>query len=184
MILWIMRYAMPKPILYILCGLPFSGKTTFARILANQCDFIHLDLDALVRAKNLFPEEGINEEQWGAVFREVQQQVAGLLTSGKSVIVDAVNYDRVGRDRLRTIARQCDSSVHVIYINLPLEQIEQRRQANQANPQRPPVRDKDLTELITEFEIPTIDENLLVFDGIQSISEWIKQHIRCDFQAA
>ena len=173
---------MPKPTLYIMCGLPFSGKTTLARALANKCGFVHLDLDALARAKSLFPEEGINNEQWGRMFKELYQQVTILLNSGKSVIFDAVNYDRIGRDRLRTIAQQSDSSVHVIYIHLPLQEIEQRRQVNQADPQRPPVRDKDFVELAVEFEIPTLEENLLVYDGTQSIAEWIKQYIHCDLQ--
>ena len=175
---------MGLPTLYVMCGLPFSGKTTLARALANQCGFVHLDLDAIAREKSLFPEEGISDEQWGQVFREVYRQIETLLTSGKSVIFDAVNYDRVGRDRLRTIAQQSGSSVHVIYINLSIQKIEQRRQANQANHQRPPVRDKDFIELATEFEIPTIEENLLVYDGTQPVPEWIKAHIRCNVHAA
>src|SRR5688500_400951 len=126
-----LRDVMPASSLYIMCGLPFSGKTTLARTLANQCGFVHLDLDAIARTKSLFPEEGINDEQWGQVFREVYQQVADLLSKGKSVVFDAVNYDRAGRDGLHTIAQQSDSSVHVIYINLSIWEIEQRRHANQ-----------------------------------------------------
>ena len=171
---------MRKSTLYIMCGLPFSGKTTLARVIANQCGFVHLDLDAIARAKGLFPEEGINDEQWGQMFREVYQEVGTLLTKGKSVVFDAVNYDRVGRNRLRAIAQQSDTSVHIIYINLSIREIEQRRQANQAIPQRPPVRDKDFVALATDFETPIIEENLLIYDGTQSIPEWIKNHVRCD----
>jgi predicted kinase len=171
---------MAKPALYIMCGLPFSGKTTLARALANRCGSVHLDLDAMARGKNLFPEEGINAEQWGQVFREVHRQIAALLTSGRSVIFDAVNQDRVGRDRLRTIAQRSGSSVHVIYVDLSIAEIERRRQANDAAYHRPPVRDKDFVELAAEFEIPTMEENLFVYDGIQSASEWIEHHIRCD----
>lgn len=179
-----LRDVVPRPALYIMCGLPFSGKTTLARSLANQCGFVHLDLDALAREKSLFPEEGINDEQWGQVFREVCRQVAALLVSGKSVVFDAVNYDRVGRDRLRTIAEQSDSGVHVIYIKLSIQELEQRRQANRAHHQRPPVRDEDFMELATGFEPPTIEENLLVYDGTQGMPEWIENHIHCDARAA
>ena len=175
-----LRYVMPRPSLYIMCGLPFSGKTTIARALASRCDFVHLDLDALARAKSLFPEEGINDEQWSQMFREAYQQIALILTSGNSVVFDAVNYDRAGRDRLRMIAQQSDSSVYVVYIDLPIREIEQRRQANLADQTRPLVRDIDFAELVRGFEIPTVEENLLIFDGTQSISEWIKRHIRCD----
>ena len=172
---------MPDSTLYILCGLPFSGKTTLASALADNCGFVHLDLDALARAKSLSPEAGINDEQWGRIFTEVYQQVAALLASGKSVLVDAVNYDRAGRDRFRTIAQESGSPVYVIYINIKIQEIEQRRQANQATPQRPPVRDKDFVELAAEFEIPTNEENLLMYDGTLGISEWIEEYIHCEF---
>jgi len=174
---------MVESTLYIMCGLPFSGKTTLAHALASECGLVHLDLDALARAKSLFPEDGINDEQWGYIFGEIYQQVAALLASGESVVVDAVNFDKAGRERFRTIAQQRGSSVYVIYINLPIQEIEQRRQANQANTQRPPVRDKDFVELATEFEVPTIEENLLIYDGTESVSEWIKGHIHCDSHA-
>jgi predicted kinase len=160
-----------------MCGLPFSGKTTLAHALANQCGFIHLDLDAMARAKNLFPEEGINNEQWGHIFGEVYEQVAALLATGESVVVDAVNSSRAGRDSFRAIAQRHGISVHVIYLDLSIEEIEQRRQTNQVDPQRPPVRDNDFVELATEFEVPTADENLLIYDGLQSIVEWIEQNI-------
>jgi predicted kinase len=171
---------MPKPVLYILCGLPFSGKTTLARALANQCGFVHLDLDALARTKDLLPEEGINDEQWSDVFREVYEQLMILLKSGKSVVFDAVNYDRVGRNRLREIAQQSDSVVHIIYFKISIREIEQRRQANQAHHERPSVRDQDFAALDAEFESPTIEENILIYDGTESIPDWIKDHIHCD----
>jgi predicted kinase len=168
---------MPESTLYIMCGLPFSGKTTLAHALANQCGFIHLDLDALARAKNLFPEQSINDEQWGRIFDEVHRQAAALLASGKSVVFDAVNHDRSGRDRLRRIAQQSGSSVRVIYIDLSRQEIQRRRQANQANSQRPPVQEKDFVEVATEFEIPTVEENLLLYHGTESIPEWIKNNV-------
>jgi predicted kinase len=168
---------MPESTLYIMCGLPFSGKTTLAHVLANQCGFVHLDLDALARAKGIFPEEGIDDKQWGLLFGEAYQHLAVLLASGKSVVFDAVNSQGAGRDHLRTIAQQNGSSVFVIYVNLSIQEIEQRRQANQDNHQRSHVRDKDFTELAKDFEIPTAEENLLIYDGVQSMTEWIKHYV-------
>lgn len=31
--------------LYILCGLPFSGKTVLSKIIVNYLEFEHIDLD-------------------------------------------------------------------------------------------------------------------------------------------
>ena len=168
---------MSESTLYIMCGLPFSGKTTLAQDLAEQCDFVHLDLDTIARAKNLFPEEGISDERWGHIFLEAYEQVAVLLASGKSVVIDAVNSARAGRYRFRAIAQRSSSPVRVIYIDLSIQEIEQRRQTNQAARQRPPVREEDFVELSTNFEIPTVEENLLVYNGTQSIPEWIEHNI-------
>ncbi len=163
--------------LYIMCGLPFSGKTTLAHALADQYDCAHLDLDSLANLAGFSPEEGIDHKQWGLLFSEAHQQLAALLHSGKSVVFDAVNYDRVGRDRLRAIAQENGSSVYVIYIQLPIRELQQRRHANRDNRQRPTSRDQDFVELARDFEIPAVEENLLVYDGVQPIAEWIKGHI-------
>ena len=168
---------MPKPTLFIMCGLPFSGKTTLAHALADQCGCVHLDLDSLASQKGLIPEKGIDDNQWGLLFNEAHQHLAALLSSGKSVVFDAVNYDRVGRDRLQAIARHNGSSVYVVYLNLTLQELEQRRRANLDNRHRPNVREKDFKELARDFEVPTVEENLLVYDGIQPITEWINDHI-------
>ncbi|NOT06389.1 MAG: ATP-binding protein [Anaerolineales bacterium] len=168
---------MPRPTLYIMCGLPFSGKTTLAHILADQCGCVHLDLDSLANQKGLTPEEGIDDNQWGLLFNEAHQHLAALLSSGKSVVFDAVNHDRVGRDRLRAISRQNGSSVYVIYIKLTIQELEQRRRVNLDNRKRPNVREQDFVELARDFEVPTMEENLLVYDGVRPISEWINDHI-------
>jgi predicted kinase len=151
-----------------------------ARALATQCGLVHLDLDALARPQGFFPEEGISDEQWGSLFNEAYQQLATLLQSGKSVVFDAVNFDRVGRGRLRAIARHSDSSASVIYCKLSLQEIEQRRHANQTHHRRSSVRDQDFVELATEFETPTMEENVLIYDGTQSVPDWIKENNHCE----
>jgi predicted kinase len=160
-----------------MCGLPFSGKTTLARALADQYDCVHLDLDSLANLNGFSPEEGIDDKQWSLLFSEAHQHLAALLSLGKSVVFDAVNCDRVGRDRLRAVAQQNGSAVYVIYTKLTIQELAQRRHANRNNRQRPNVRDKDFVELLRDFEVPTAKENLIVYDGAQPIAEWIHGHI-------
>ncbi len=166
---------MSKPIVYILCGLPFSGKTTLARALVDQCGLIHLDLDVMARAEGLFPESGVSEEQWARIFDNAHHRLAELLRLGKSVVFDAVDFDRRVRDRIRAIASQVGCSTRVIYMRVPLEEIERRRQANRSSSQRPDVLESDWAEIIDEFEVPTQDEAVILFDGTQSPEEWISR---------
>ena len=168
---------MAKPTLYIMCGLPFSGKTTLARAIADQRGCVHLDLDTLANREGFFPEEGIDDKQWSRLFSEAHQSLAALLSSGSSVVFDAVNYDRVGRDRLRAIAQQNGSAVYVIYTKLTIQELEQRRHANRDNRQRPNVREKDFVELVRDFEVPAAEENLLVYEGARPVAEWIHSNL-------
>jgi hypothetical protein len=36
---------MPKPLLILMCGVPFAGKTTLARAIAVQCGWQYISLD-------------------------------------------------------------------------------------------------------------------------------------------
>ena len=38
---------MSEPTLYILCGLPFAGKTTLAKELVKHFGFVHIDIDQI-----------------------------------------------------------------------------------------------------------------------------------------
>ncbi len=168
---------MPKPVVYIMCGLPFSGKTTLARALVARCGVTHLDLDIMAMAEGLFPEVGVSEEQWGKIFENAHHRSAELLKSGKSVVFDSVNFDRGVRDRIRTDAERVGCSARVIYLQLPLEEIERRRQANRSSCARPEVLESDWQEIVNGFEIPTEDEDVLLFDGTLAPEEWIKNLI-------
>ena len=161
---------------YILCGVPFSGKTTLARKLAEQRGFVHLDVDALARQLGEQPGDGISDERWGQIFREAHLHLVKLLTTGQSVIFDAVNYHRVGRDRLRTIAEQAGSLAYVIVVATPLAEARRRRSDNAPTEQRPTGRQADFDQLVDDFEAPTMDESLIIFDGSQTLDEWIAQH--------
>jgi predicted kinase len=161
---------------YILCGLPFSGKTTLARALAQQCGFIHLDVDALARQSGEQPGEGISDERWGQIFREAHLQLTNLLFAGHSIIFDAVNYRRIGRDRLRSIAEQAGGSAYVILVATPLAEVARRRTENFPTQQRPTGRQADFDRLLRDFEAPTLEESIITFDGSQTLDEWIARH--------
>ena len=120
------------PAIYILCGIPFAGKTTLAHTLAMQRGWTHVEVDAIVESLMDSSDSEVIEEQWTEAFATSKEQIAANLARGQSVVYDATNWGRTGRDQVRAIAHQFGSSAHVV----PIEKADRRRRANQAQPQR------------------------------------------------
>ncbi len=70
-----------EPCLYILCGLPFAGKTTLARALERQLGLALVGLDAINTARGVgLHGEAISPEEWDETYAEAYRQRAALKT--------------------------------------------------------------------------------------------------------
>jgi predicted kinase len=167
------------PVVYILCGIPFAGKSTLAHMLAAQRGWTHVDVDAIAESLLDSSDEAVTEEQWTAAFAASYEQVAKSLVKGQSVVHDATNFGRTARDHVRAIAHQFGSAAFVIYLSVPIEEANQRRITNQAQLQRHQVSDADFWEVANSLEPPTADESVLIFDGTLDAATWIERFI-CD----
>lgn len=76
--------------LIIITGLPGSGKTTLARLLAAQIDAKHLNSD-IIRAE-LGKQGQYDEATKTVVYQELLKRSKALLQEGDRVIVDATLY--------------------------------------------------------------------------------------------
>jgi len=167
------------PAVYILCGIPFSGKSTLARTLAMQRGWTHVDVDGIARSLIDSEESDVTEEQWTEAFNTSFEQISDSLARGKSVVHDATNFARTARDRVRAIALQSNASAHVIYIDIPVDQADRRRIANQGYPQRHQVSAAGFQEVVRSMEPPGVDESVLLYDGTMDVKAWIDRFI-CD----
>ncbi len=165
------------PVVYILCGTQFAGKTTLAHTLAMQCGWAHVEVDAIAESLLDSSDSEVTEEQWTVAFNTSYEQVAASLAGGKSVVHDATNYARTARNRVREIAHQFGAPVHVIYMAVPIEEANRRRIVNQTQPQRHDVSDAGFLELVSSLEPPTADESVFVFDGTLDVVTWIERFI-------
>ena len=50
--------------LYLLCGMPFSGKTTLGKHLTAKLNAFYISLDEINHSRGLFGGEGISIEEW------------------------------------------------------------------------------------------------------------------------
>lgn len=87
--------------LIVLGGLPASGKSTFARNLAEQATAVHISADA-VRMTLTADQPVYSQGESRRTKRTVAALVETFLADGHSVVVDAINIRR--RDRRGAVA--------------------------------------------------------------------------------
>ena len=90
--------------LYVMCGLPASGKSRYAKLLAEEIDGIVVSSDG-IRAE-WYGDEAIQGDA-GKVFREVELRCKNALGAGRSVIMDATNMNAKKRTNFLRQMPEC-----------------------------------------------------------------------------
>lgn len=144
--------------LIIVCGLPGSGKTTYARMLEGKLGGVRFCpdewMDAL--AIDLYDEERrakIEALQW-KLGRE-------LLALGLTVIIEWGTWGRSERDSLRLEARALGAAVELHYLSAPADVLFERVQRRAM--ENPPITRDALAQWSEKFQIPTAEE-MALFD--------------------
>ena len=110
--------------LILMCGLPGSGKTTQARHLAAALPAIRLSPDEWLTGLglNIFDiarRDRIEQLLW--------QHAQHLLHLGQDVILENGFWSRTERDGYRDTARALGATVHLHYLDTPLDVLKHRR---------------------------------------------------------
>jgi predicted kinase len=148
--------------LYLLCGLPCSGKTTFASQLAKEKKAIKFSLDQLILA--LFTEED-NFETHRQYVQRVENVffpiVYDLLAQGCSVVMDFPAHTKSERNNLRQLANQAQVEVQLYHLQADIETIKKRIQQRNAELKDGEylIPDWLLSMIVEKFELPDISEN-------------------------
>ena len=90
------------PGLVILCGLPGTGKSHFARELAARAPFVWVNSDYC--RKLLAARPDYSREEHRRVFAAMHALIAELLASGRGVVFDATNLNEGVRHPLYAVA--------------------------------------------------------------------------------
>ena len=143
---------MNRPMLILLCGIPGSGKTTYAKNYIKQnLNTVHLSSDAI--RKELYGDENIqgNPEE---VFSILQKRTIEFLRDGENVIYDATNVTRKNR---ASIIGVCPKFVkiecHIIWA--PIEECIKR----DSNRERT-VGKEIIDKMLKRFQAPYYDEGI------------------------
>ena len=148
--------------LVLICGLPASGKSTLARLLAPEIPAIRLDKDGWTAQ--------LGVDVWDEEFRvRLEQQLwvltQDLLFQGQSVILEWGHWARVERDEKRLGARALGVGVELHYLQAPLEELIGRAERRNASGEwtAAPITRTHFEEWATIFQPPD-EEEILLFD--------------------
>jgi predicted kinase len=167
-----------KPILYILCGRPFAGKSTLARAMASARGVTVVETDAINTERGLgLNGAAITPEQWDATFAEAYRRVGALLDAGRDAAFDSTAYTREQRDLLRGLARAHGARAVVLFVDVPAETSWRRWHENRHTGARNDVRDEDFLNVVEHFEPPEDDERPLRYDGTEPVEEWVRREL-------
>ena len=149
------------PTVYVMCGLPGSGKTVRAKELEAAGKGILLNADAWVW--QLYPDDAeaaARDERKFLVHQVQWDLVEQLLVAGVSVILDWGVWSREERDDIRRRASRLGADVRTEYLEVPIEILHERLAIR--NLDLPPgtfrIAPEELDEWAGVFEPPTADE--------------------------
>lgn len=146
------------PTLIILCGIPGSGKTTYAKNYIKQnFNTIHLSSDAI--RKELYGDENIQGNP-AEVFSLMQKRAVEALNNGRDVLYDATNITRKDRASIIGICPKfAKIECHIIWA--PIEACIERDAARDRT-----VGKEVIDRMLKRFQAPYYDEGI---DGIKVI---------------
>ena len=164
--------------LYILCGLPFSGKSTLSKELAKRLGFTRIDLDD-VKFELLgddVNDDDIAQQDWDRIYQEMYRRIESALKEGKNVIHDTGNFTKYERGPVRQTADKLRRETKTIYVDTPKEVCFERLLNNRKTKERFDISDEAFQSTVEEMEVPSTDENTILFHTDSSLENWISEN--------
>jgi predicted kinase len=165
---------MNRPRLYIVFGIPFSGKSTIARELVRQRGCAVVDIDAINTARGVgIAGATITPEDWEISFASARAQLDNALVAGESVAYDGHVWSRAQRKDFRALASAAGADITFIYLDVPESVARERWQANRQTAQRHAVPDDLFTQAVALMEPPDEEERVMRYDGSEPVVAWV-----------
>lgn len=144
----------------LLCGLTCSGKSTYARTLAER-GFVWLSVDQDAW------DAGCREQPLPAALqREIKvahkRRLRELVAARRDVVLDYALVSRARRDEYRALAEQAGARVELHFLDTPPAELHRRlaaRNAGERGPHAVVVAPEQLDRWIASFEPPGPDEH-------------------------
>jgi predicted kinase len=156
-----------QPVVFMLCGMAGSGKTTFARKLERD-GAVRLSIDERVFQRRGrhgidYPEHEYPTHHEAALV-ELDRELVDLLVAGRDVVLDYGFWSRDSRDRYKAMAEAHGATWQLLYFEadptLLKERLENRNTRGYANALI--VEDHHLQEFMSRFDPPNGEDEQVI----------------------
>ena len=173
-----MNGASNSPLLVVVCGLSFAGKTTLGTALARRFNYQQVDVDQTkVRLYGVrFEENSLERDAWNRIYDETDSEIAHYLQSGTSVVDASRNFRIQERARAERIAAANAADFLLIYVDTPERVARERLLANRQCPNRVDWGDASFDDIVNAMEPPGEDELPLVYHFRGELEAWLREH--------
>jgi len=174
---------MGRPFIVAFVGVPGSGKTTFAKKLAERLQAVILSsdglrmamwqsLEAIAEAHSSPSERSKNNK---LLFNGMNYTTQQILKAGNSVVFDANSNHRAERQEKHDIALEQGAISVVVRIQVPyevsLERLQSRKEGHDSRRFDKEKAAGVIDHFAAEIEEPNEDENVIYIDGEMSYDE-------------
>lgn len=174
--------AKQQPVIHAFLGVPGSGKSYFARHLAEQANVVRINSDAMrlgifgsLKAISAVYHSSDRERVNTYVDGATHYVISELLECGQSVICDAHHNKRSDREAFEILAKQYDASVVLVWIQTPFVLALARGQQREAKADQRQLSEQDMREVMERHEAamdkPAEEENVIIIDGQQPFDQ-------------
>ena len=160
--------------LFMMCGIAFSGKTTVAKQLSQAVGCAYVGLDDINAERGLHGGDGIAVEEWDRTHNIALERMRELMAGSEDIVLDDTNCFRWLRDRYRESAHENGYIVELVYLEIPLQDVQARIVQNSMTASRRSIGSNILGEHVREFEAPQADEAATVLRNPEDVSRWIE----------
>lgn len=155
--------------LYFMCGLPGSGKSTYAEKLKEECVIIHSS-DAIRQELGDVNDQSKNTE----VFEILHKRIKDDLRDGKSVCYDATNLSRKRRVAFLRQLKNIPCEKFCVLIATPFEEC-----CKQNNSRDRRVPDDVMWRMYKNFQMPCVQEGFAEIVVHYPREEWKEYYGDC-----
>ena len=159
-----------SPLLIVLTGLPYCGKTTLGRGLEGVGADV-VELDRINRARGFRIEDGVPVAEWGETIRRAEVRIAE--SSAEVVVLSWVNPTERDRQRWRDFAGARGMRCQVVYLAADQELLDSRRGSAVAGPDRHVLSDEVLQRVQRRFQ-PPAEGSAVVLEASWSVEKQLE----------